>query len=269
MKRFDTFGRRKAVLGVIHVAPLPGTPFSALPFDEIRDRVVRSADALMAGGADGCLIQTADRVYSPRNEADPARVAAMTLLTHAVAAATGDAFHVGVQIMRNAISASLAVARLAHGTFVRATALTGLVPSPDGLIEASPLEVAAYRRTLDATAIRIVADVASMHHALAAGMAGGVAGAARQAINAGADAVALSDPDETTMCRLIADVRNGAPDVPIILAGQTTHENARRLVADADGVLVGRCLERDGWGSAIDVDRVRAYVDIVRSIEGV
>jgi uncharacterized protein len=39
------------------------------------------------------------------------------------------------------------------------------------------------------------------------------------------------------------------------------------MAAAADGVFVGGCLEPDGWGGAIDVERVRTYVDIVRELE--
>ena len=43
--------------------------------------------------------------------------------------------------------------------------------------------------------------------------------------------------------------------------------NAARLMAAADGAFVGTCLERGGWGGQIDVERVKAYVDIVRTLE--
>ena len=66
---------------------------------------------------------------------------------------------------------------------------------------------------------------------------------------------------------MIAAVRKAVPGLPIILAGYTNHENAARLLAVADGAFVGTCLERGGWGGQIDVERVKAYVDIVRGLE--
>jgi predicted TIM-barrel enzyme len=65
---------------------------------------------------------------------------------------------------------------------------------------------------------------------------------------------------------MIALVRQAAPSLPIILAGYTNHENAARLLAAADGAFVGTCFERGGWGGRIDVERVRAYMDIVRGL---
>jgi predicted TIM-barrel enzyme len=52
----------------------------------------------------------------------------------------------------------------------------------------------------------------------------------------------------------------------VILGGYTTHENAARRLAEADGAFVGACLEPEGWGGRIDVERVREYVKIVASL---
>jgi predicted TIM-barrel enzyme len=53
----------------------------------------------------------------------------------------------------------------------------------------------------------------------------------------------------------------------VILGGHTNHDNAARRLAEADGAFVGRCLEVDGWGSRVDVERVREYVKIVASLK--
>jgi predicted TIM-barrel enzyme len=65
------------------------------------------------------LVQTADRVYTTADESDPARTAAMAFIVHSIVHDTGSDFQVGVQLMRNAVKVSLAVAKVAHGTFRR------------------------------------------------------------------------------------------------------------------------------------------------------
>jgi predicted TIM-barrel enzyme len=63
-------GQGKLILGMIHLQALPGTPYHRDgSFEEILQTAVRSARALETGGANGCLIQTVDRVY-----AEPRRV---------------------------------------------------------------------------------------------------------------------------------------------------------------------------------------------------
>ncbi|MFK4271412.1 BtpA/SgcQ family protein [Streptomyces milbemycinicus] len=257
-------GGHKLILGMVHLAPLPGTPFHETgTFPRILDTTVASARALHEGGADGCLIQTVDRVYSVADESDPARTVAMGLIARAVAEATDERFRVGVQLMRNANKASLAVARVAGGDYIRAGALVGQTLTAHGMVRADPLEVMTYRRSIGADGVGIVADIDSMHFTWFGG-GKSTAEVARAARAVGADAVSLSHPDERTVLEMIASVRDAAPGLPVILAGHTNHDNAARLLAAADGAFVGTCLESGGWGGTIDADRVRRYVDIVR-----
>jgi hypothetical protein len=252
---------------MVHLAPLPGTPFyEEGSFRETLNRAVDSARALHEGGADGCLVQTVDRVYGAGEESDPARTTAMGLVVAAVAAATGPEFQVGVQLMRNALRASLAVAKVAGGSYIRAGALVGATLTPSGLVQADPLGVMEYRNKINARNVKIIAEVDSMHFQWLGG-AKPVGEVARAAVRAGADAVSLSHPDDETTLEMIAAVREAVPDVPVVLAGRTNHDNAARLLAAADGAFVGTCLETGGWGGRIDVEKVKAYVDIVRGLE--
>lgn len=258
--------KRKVVLGVVHLAPLPGSPFhepGELP--RILDTAVRSAVALREGGADGCLLQTADRVHSLANDADPARTAALTLITRAVLEATGSDFFTGVQMMRNGVNASLAIARVCNGAFVRVGGLVGVALTDYGILQPDPLAVMEYRAKIEAQDVIVIADVASMQFRWW-GEPRPVAEIALAARRVGADAVAISDRDDERAREMIESIRLAAPDLPILLAGNTNQSNARALLTSANGVFVGRCLESAGWGSVVSVERVRSYVGVVRDI---
>ncbi|MEU5241227.1 BtpA/SgcQ family protein [Streptomyces lydicus] len=268
MADFPRRDGRRTVLGMIHLRPLPGTPFHQDgTLGKTLDSAVRSAVALERGGADGCLIQTVERVYSVADESDPARTAAMTLITDAVVRATGAGFQVGVQMMRHAVSASLGVAKVAGGSFVRVGALVGQTLSPHGMVTPDPLRIMEYRRKIAGEDLGIIADIDSMHFSW---FGGGktTAEVAKAAAGAGADAVSLCHRDDDTTLRMIDAVRAAVPDLPVILAGHTHHGNAARLLAAADGAFVGSCLEGSGWGSEIDPARVASYMDAVRSTGG-
>ncbi len=94
----------------------------------------------------------------------------------------------------------------------------------------------------------------------------GLVEVARSAKYVGADAVSLGSPDEEMTLQMIRNVKGALPDLPVILAGYTNHANAARLLAEADSAFVGSCLERDGWGGSIDIERVRDYMAIVGSL---
>ena len=216
MREFTTLGTRKVVLGMIHLQPLPGTLFyKDGSFTQTLETAVQSARALYDGGADGCLVQTVDRIYSVKDDSDPARTTAMGLIVHAIAQVTGAEFQIGVQLMRNALKASLAVAKVAGGTFIRAGAVVGMTLTVHGMVEANPLEVMEYRNKLNAWDVKVIADVDSMHFKWF-GDAKPTAEVARSAQHVGADAVSLGSPDERKTLEMIAAVRQAVPGLPII-----------------------------------------------------
>ena len=265
MRVFESLGQKKAVLGMIHLGAMPGTPFyKEGSYEATFEKALADAAALVEGGADGCLVQTVDRVYTTKDESDPARVAGVANIVRAIDKAAPPDFQIGVQIMRNALKASIAVAKVCNGSYVRCGVLVGATLTAHGIVEANPLDVMQYRAAIGASHVKMIAEVASMHFKWWGGKP--VAEVASSAHYVGAEAVSLGDPDEETTLRMIHDVRAVAPELPIILAGYTNHENAARLLAAADGAFVGTCFEKGGWGGRIDVDRVREYVEIVRGV---
>jgi uncharacterized protein len=89
---------------------------------------------------------------------------------------------------------------------------------------------------------------------------------ARMAARVGAAAVEVAHADEEANARLVREIKQAMPRLPVILGGHTTHENVARRLAEADGVFVGSCLKADHWDGRVDVERVRAYVDIVAGL---
>jgi membrane complex biogenesis BtpA family protein len=255
----------RLVIGMVHLDPLPGTPLyqhGSLP--GIVRSAVEDAVALRDAGADACLVQTVDRLYSSRDEADPARIGAVTLVAAAIREAAGGEFPMGVQLMRNAVRASLAVASVADGSFVRATAIVGATMTAHGLVEADPLSVMSYRRMIGADEIPVIADVWTDHFSWFGG--GKTAGeVARLAAGVGASAVAVSDKDVGAALSAVADVRNAVPSIPVILAAHTRHETVPDLLPAVDGVLVGSCIKRADGTGRIDRRLAERYVGAVRS----
>jgi membrane complex biogenesis BtpA family protein len=265
LRLFDTLGKQRTIIGMVHLGPMPGTPFyEEGSYAAVKERAVADGVALYQGGASGCLVQTIDQVYTTVDEADPARTAGVANIVQEIAGSTGPEFQIGVQILRNAIRASLAVAKVSGGSFVRCGALVGRTMTGDGLMDSNPMAVMSYRRQLNAMDIKLIAEIHSMHFKALDGTS--PVELARNAVRVGADAVSLGDPDENVTIEMIGAVRQALPDTPIFLPGYTNHDNAARLLPTVDGAFVGTCLEKSGWASAIDEQRVRAYMDIVSSL---
>ena len=70
----------------------------------------------------------------------------------------------------------------------------------------------------------------------------------------------------------LADLRaakEGAGEVPVLANTGVTHDNAEKILALADGVIVGTSLKVDGstW-NAVDPGRAARMADIVRAARG-
>ena len=252
--------------GLIHIPPLPGTPFHrGQPLGDLIDQVRVSVDALIEGGADGVLLQTSDRVHPATDAADEARVVAMTLLTRAIVAQASGPFQVGVQIMRNAVSASLAVAKLSGAHFVRASALVGVTASAQGWVVPDSLAIMSARARLDAWDVEVLADVDTVHFSWY-GSDATVDEVARRAVVAGADAVCVGVPDTQRTHDALNLVRARFPEAQLVLAGHTTEENAPLLLPLVDRAFVSRPFTDTAWHGDISKDRVRAFVQRAKEL---
>src|SRR2546428_255481 len=134
------------------------------------------------------------------------------------------------------------------------------------------VERALTKAVADATAlyhggadIKLIAEVNSMHFRWLGDKS--TAEVARMAVRVGADAVEVAHPDEETNACLVREVKQAMPHLPVILGGHTNHANVARRLAEADGAFVGTCLQGDGWGGRIDIERVREYVKIVAGLQ--
>lgn len=263
---FEKLGHKKLVIGLVHLKPLPGTPlYEEGGLEAVIEKALGDSVALNRGGADGCLVQTVDHIYPAGDDADYARVSAMSVIVHEVQKHTDPDFEVGVQIMWNSITPSLGVAKVCGGSFVRCTALIGTTASAYGLVNANPLKVQNYRKLIGAQNIGMVAEIEGYHfHWL--GREISIQQKAHMAMSAGADAVEILHPDEETNNRMVHDIKAMNPDIPVILGGKTNLENVARRMKEADGAFVGSCFEGEKWGGSVDESIVCEYVDIVRSL---
>lgn len=267
MKIFNNQRNNKAIMGLVHLVPLPGTPYyEEGNFEKAMTKALVDVQTLQNGGADGCLIQTVDRIYPAGNrDVDPARLAALSAIVYEVSKIKDDDFQVGVQIMINALEAALAIVKVFHGSFLRCAALTGKMISGSGTVEADPYEFQKYRRYLDAFDVKLIAEVDGMHFKWVNNEKTTFE-VAQSARYSGADAVEVADADEEECQRKVMDVKQLKPEIPVVLGGYTNHENVSRRLANADGAFVGTCFEKTGWGSNIDEKLVRDYISLVNKI---
>ena len=152
------------MIGCIHLLPMPNTPYyKSGDLERSVEKAVRDARTLKENGADGCIIQNVDGIFVPTDDTDYVNVACMASVGTHVRTEVGKDFLVGVQIMWNSITPSLAAAKACGADFTRCAALTGVSRSPFGAIEGNPMKVMNYRRYIDAEHVAMIAEISGYH----------------------------------------------------------------------------------------------------------
>lgn len=257
---------KKLVFGLIHLLPMPGTPYyNEGDFERSIEKAVRDAKALENGGASGCLVQTVDKIYPTGDDTDYVRVSCMAVIANEVRRAVGKDFKIGAQIMWNCITPSLAVCKAISADYTRCTALVGSTSTPFGVMNADPLKVYEYRRKIGAENVDMIAEIAGYHFSNGYDR-DTLVGLVAKAKMVGANAVEIMHKDEKINNQMETDIRNAYPDMPIILGGGTSVESAASRLRNADGALVGSCFEAGNWGAGINEAIVEAYMKEVERI---
>ena len=263
MSRFhDVFGDGKPIIGVIHLPALPGYPQSP-GLDAVLARTLRDVDALERGGAQGILVENDDD-RPMRVAAAPETTAVMTRATReAVVAASRSA--VGIEILLNDPMASLAVARAAGAKFIRTDYFADPMERPEhgGAMAIDPEGLIAYRRHIGAGDVLILADIQVKYATMMVDRS--LAESAALAADHGADGIIVSGlvTGQPPAVAEVAEAKQGAGAVPVLIGSGTDADNAADLLAVADGAIVGTSL-KDGDG--IVADRVADLVAVARGV---
>jgi membrane complex biogenesis BtpA family protein len=268
MRLIEMFGVSKPVIGMLHVPALPGSPCSRLSFSQVRDWVLRDAEALQRGGADGAILENfGDTPFYPK------RVPAHTIAYLAVLAVEVKRIWnapLGINVLRNDGIAAIAAASAAQAQFVRVNVYTGARLADQGILEGEAHRIQRYSGMLGKApheaAIRVFADVAVKHSAPLA--AREIGEEVEETLERGmADAVIVSGAGtgKRTPIEHLRAARRAAHDRPVLVGSGAVVEDLPALLESADGLIAGTALKVGGiTNGRVDAAAVASFVDRVR-----
>ena len=248
-----------AVVGVIHLLPLPGGPRDSEGFAAVRERALADAAALAGGGAHAAILENFGDAPFPAGPVEPHVVAFVAILA-AELRARHPALLLGVNLLRNDARSALGVAAAAGSAFVRVNVHVGAMVTDQGLLQGDAHHTLRYRRELGVP-LGIAADVL-VKHAIPLGPtdAGDVAadtyrrGGADVLIVTGAGTGRPADPSRAE------EVRRAVPEAPLWIGSGVDLASLPSWRSLAHGAIIGTALHRDGQVSQpLDVERVRAF----------
>jgi membrane complex biogenesis BtpA family protein len=257
--------RRKAIIGMVHLGALPGTPLhdAAGGMAKLVDGALADIAALQQGGIDAIMFGNEnDRPYSLK--APQASVAAMSAIVAAVKPSITVPF--GVNYLWDPV-ASIAIAAATGAAFVREI-FTGVYASDMGVWAPDCEGALRARRDLGVPNLKLLfninAEFATPLDTRPIGLR------ARSAVFSSlADAIMVSGPltgqpvDQSDL----RQVREAVTDVPVFVNTGVNLDNVQAMLSLADGAVVGTHFKHNGitWNS-VDPARVKRFMDKVNTL---
>ena len=253
----ERLGAPRALVGMLHVGALPGTPAARLSIERLIEHTVTEARIYRDAGFTALALENMhDRPYL-KGGVGPEITAAMTALAREVKRETGLAL--GIQVLAAANREALAIALACGAAFVRVEGFVFAQVADEGVIESCAGELLRYRRTIGADRVLVFADIKKKHsaHAITADVS--IVETAKTAEFFLADGVIVTGPatGEPASPEEVRDVV-GAVRVPVLVGSGITPANLPRF-STAHGFIVGSSIKQGGvWCNTLDREAVRA-----------
>lgn len=257
------FSNPKPIIGVIHVAALPGAPMNSLPVNEIIAQAVRESAIYRDGAVDGIIIENMHDTPYLRGSVGPEIVAAMSIIGHGVK--NESRLPVGVQILAGANIEAMAVAHAAGLDFIRAEAYAFAHVADEGVIQSSAAQLLRYRKMIGADRVQVWTDVKKKHssHAITADISLGATAEAVEFMRADAVIVTGSVTGEAPKIEEVKEAK-GHCRLPALLGSGIDANNISDFYQAADGFIIGTYFKTDGnWMNPVDGERVRKLMKLV------
>lgn len=259
------FNTNQAVIGMIHLKPLPGSPhFKGGTLDPVYDFAMSDIKALEEGGVDGLIIENAwDIPFSKPDDIGMETVAALASLIERFRKETN--LPIGINTLANGAISSLAVAKATNIPFIRVNQWVNAYVANEGIIEGASAKALRYRSNIKGDDIKIFADVHVKHgsHSIVADRS--LADQTHDAVFFDADVLIAtgSRTGNETSIEEVSGIK-AYTDLPVIIGSGMGASNVEELLPKSNGCIVGSSLKQDGlWWNPVDIQRVKEFMNIV------
>ena len=256
---------KQPMIGMVHLAGLPGSVHFSEPFSQVLDRALGEAEMLMEAGFDALMLQNTGDVPA-LEQGDEATLAFMT----AAALCIKDAcpLPLGVNVLMNGSKAALAIARAAGGEFVRIKINVGAVTTSTGVISADPHEVLAFRKRIAAEEITLLGDLYDRTSAPLGEFPLPVL-ADLTLRHAAVDALVVSGYDVQDALSRMALLREKLPNACLVAGGGVNLNNLAEFMRLSDAIIVGSSIKTGGnFLDPVDPAKARTFIQKARALRG-
>ena len=257
------FNNSCALIGVIHLKPLPGSPnYNKQSINEIIDIAVSEAIIFEENGFDGVIIENhGDIPFLKPNMIGFETVSIMTSVS--VSVKREIKLKTGINVLANGASQSIAIAKAINADFIRANQWVNAYIANEGFIEGEASRVLRYRKNINAEDVKIFSDVLVKHgsHAITNDRDAGEQ--IFDSIWSDSDAIIITG-NRTGDAVKKEEVINfkGKSQLPVLIGSGVNIDNVKNLLSVCDGCIVSSSLKKNGlWWENLDKEKVKLFVD--------
>ncbi|MFC1640817.1 BtpA/SgcQ family protein [Patescibacteria group bacterium] len=251
----------KAIISMIHVRALPGTPGYEDNMKEVIQQAIDELNIYEDAGATAIMIENMHDVPFIQPPLPKENVSGMLRVAKEMRKNT--ALPIGIQMLEGANIDALYIAIEAKLDFIRAEGYVYAHVGGAGIIEGSAGELLRMRKERKAEHIKIYADVKKKHcaHALTADLS--IADVIKQSDFFKADGIIITGgftgepakPDDLMEARINTEL-------PILAGSGITAENYKDYKDKADGFIVGTFFKEGGdWKNPVSPEKVKALME--------
>ncbi|KYB28210.1 Uncharacterized protein F13E9.13, mitochondrial-like Protein [Tribolium castaneum] len=252
-----------AVVGMVHVGALPGTPLCNKSVDSLVFKACKEAEMYLKYGLDSILVENMHDVpYIQSKYFTPETVATMTRVCTEIRKIAPGTVPCGVQVLACGNLEALAVAKACNFDFIRAEGFVFGHVADEGYTDANAGLILRYRRQIQAENVLILADIKKKHssHAITSDVSLVETAQAAQFFQADGlilTGVATGSPANVSE---LSQVKKFC-SLPVLVGSGVTGDNLGDYMG-ADGVIVGSYFKKGGvWYEDVDEERVRNFME--------
>ncbi len=255
----------KAIVGMIHVQALPGTPNNTYEPEQIVEMALQEAYIYKAAGIDALMIENMHDIPYQKNFATPEVISLMGIIAHEIKQNT--ALPLGIQILAAANKEAISVAKTSGADFIRAEGFVFGHLADEGYIDSNAASILRHRKNISADDIAVFTDIKKKHssHALTADLdIKEIAKAAEFFMSDGLIITGMhtGESAELEEVKMVKD----DTDLPVIIGSGISIDNIEKYLPYADAFIVGSYFKNDGfWKNELNPNKIKNFMDFVNS----
>lgn len=256
------FRRSKALIGMIHCPPFPGSPrYRGESLNQIYDACLRDAEFLVNNGLHGLIVENhGDVPFSKPDDIGPETPAFMAVVVERIK--RNFDVPIGINVLANAPITAFAIARATDSAFIRVNQWANAYIANEGFMEGRAAQAMRFRSALRGEGIKVFADSHVKHGSHSITSDRSIGELTRDLDFFDVDAVIATGHrtgDSATMEEIeeVAD----ATSLPVLVGSGVDADNIAQILTRASAVIVASSLKKDGvWWNPVDPEKVRRFV---------